>query len=144
MKNLSRILISGVIISAFLMVSGCAVYPARYNEGNGPPQNAPAHGYRYKQQGHDLVYDSNLGVYVVVGLPDYYYFNNNYYRYNQNRWYYSKDLNRDWRDYKDSKLPPGLAKKYGYGRKGKDNRKHDRKDRDDRNDRNDRKGNYDR
>ena len=119
MKGLSRIFITAVIIGAVLMVSGCAVYTARYDEGYGPPPHAPAHGYRYKHQGHDVVYDSNLNVYVVVGLQDYYFYNNYYYKYDHDRWYYSKDLDRDWRDYKESKLPPGLAKKYGHGNKGK-------------------------
>jgi len=61
------------------------------------------------------ILDGNLGVYIVVGLQDYYYYDNNYYRYDRDRWYYSNELDRNWRDYNESKLPPGLAKKYGHG-----------------------------
>src|SRR5262245_650986 len=46
----------------------------------GPPPWAPAHGYRHKQhrayQSHEgsveLVFDSGIGVYAVVGFPNYY------------------------------------------------------------------------
>ena len=41
--------------------------------GHGPPAHARAHGYRRKQvHGYDLVYDSSLGLYVVVGMSDCY------------------------------------------------------------------------
>ena len=39
-----------------------------------PPSHAPAHGQRRKQVcGYELLYDSNWGVYVVVGVRDCYY-----------------------------------------------------------------------
>ena len=48
------------------------------------------------------ILDGNLGVYIVVGLQDYYYYDNNYYRYDRDRWYYSNELDRNWRDYNES------------------------------------------
>lgn len=115
-RNFAGILIAG----AALGVTGCAVYPAHHHDqGYGPPPHAPAHGYRAKYHDHDLVYDSGLGVYVVIGLPDYYYVDGYYYRHSHDGWYYSKELDRDWNGYDDRKLPPGLAKKYNGGHPGK-------------------------
>jgi len=49
--------------------------------GHGPPAHAQAHGYRHKQvAGFELVFDSNLGLYVVVGHHDYYYCVSYFYR----------------------------------------------------------------
>lgn len=110
-QYLSGIMLSGLLLSG----TGCAVYPAHhhhYDNGYGPPPHAPAHGYRAKYQGHDLVYDSNLGVYVIIGLQDYYYGDGYYYRHTDDHWYYSKDLDNHWDNYDDRQLPPGLAKKY--------------------------------
>lgn len=113
MKGLGKSSIKAAVISAILLVSGCAVYPAHYHdEGYGPPPHAPAHGYRYKYQGHDFVYDANLGVYLIIGYADYYFRDNFYYRHRDDGWYYSRQFDRDWQSYKQDKLPPGLVKKY--------------------------------
>lgn len=128
MKGLCKFSIMAVMISAVLVVSGCVVYPAHNGAGYGPPPHAPAHGYRHKYQGHDVIYDSNLGVYAVVGWQNYYFYDNNYYKRDNDRWYYSRDLDRDWREYKEDKLPPGLARQYGH--RNDDNRKDGRGDHD--------------
>ena len=47
----------------------------------GPPPHAPAHGYRHKHEhGVELVFDSQLGVYVVVGWKDHFFSAGRYYR----------------------------------------------------------------
>jgi hypothetical protein len=98
----------------FLLLTGCSYYPVYgHNNGYGPPSHAPAHGYRYKHQGHDLVYDSGLGAYVVVGMTGVYFYDGIYYRYTRDHWYYTRDLGKNWRlNRGDRGLPPGLAKKY--------------------------------
>ena len=64
----------------------------------GPPSHAPAHGYRAKHQGShgsgeiDLVFDSALGVYLVVGVPDRYYWNGHYLRIEGGQWAASVEL----------------------------------------------------
>ena len=119
MNVLHKYLVVAVMISAVTLLSGCAVYPVHHHDaGYGPPPHAPAHGYRHKYLGHELVFDANLGVYVVVDLHDHYYHNDYFYRYDHDHWYYSHDNDRDWREYKNGKLPPGLAKKHGYAYKG--------------------------
>jgi hypothetical protein len=129
MKKLAQLVMISVIASTVLLMSGCAVNPhARHQKTYGPPAHAPAHGYRHKQHGHDLVYDSGLGVYLVLGMPNFYFFNNHYYKYNNDRWYYSTEPNSNWRDYREDKLPPGLANKYHHGKK--DHGKHKGKNKD--------------
>jgi hypothetical protein len=114
MKNMKDLLLT-VFISSALTLTGCAVYPAHHHEhdrGYGPPPHAPAHGYRAQYHNHDLVFDASLGVYIVIGLMDYYFLDDHYYHHRHDGWYYSRDLDRDWHPYKEDKLPPGLAKKY--------------------------------
>jgi len=87
--------------------------------GHGPPPHAPAHGYRYKQQhayahgGGDveLVFDSGLGVYVVVSLPGTYYWNDVYLRLQGERWYAAAHLDGPWKPSTQAP-PPGLRAKH--------------------------------
>ena len=105
------------LAASTLTITGCAVYPVQqdYAYGqysNGPPAYAPAHGYRTINHAPNMVYDSHLGVYVLLDLPDHYYFNNVYYRYNRNNWFYRYKDTDKWRKFDKRKLPPGLARKY--------------------------------
>lgn len=107
------------ISSSIFVLSGCTVRTVHdhHHHGYGPPPHAPAHGYRAKYHEHDLVYDSRLGVYVVVDLPDVFYHDGYFYRYRDDDWYYSRDLDRDWKQSGKKNLPPGLAKNHtGKGR----------------------------
>lgn len=95
--------------------------------GHGPPPHAPAHGYRRKHEqayhSHtgsvELVFDSGLGVYVVVGMRDYYYWNNSYLYVRDGQWWMSTYLDGEWRPRDTSSLPGGLQQKYAAGAKGK-------------------------
>lgn len=122
--NKLKIFLGALFVTSVLFMTGCAVYPMQYsNRGYGPPPHAPAHGYRHKYHDHDLVYDSNLGVYLVIGYPDYYFLGDSYYRHSNDGWYYSKQVDRDWQQYQQARLPPGLARKYhdNDGDRGHDN-----------------------
>lgn len=94
---------------------------ARAHEA-GPPPHAPAHGYRHKHHAQageiELVFDSGLGVYVVVGWPGHYYNDGHYYREADGVWHVSSRLDAGWAALSAKKLPPGLAKKSTRG-KGK-------------------------
>jgi hypothetical protein len=101
--------------------------------GHGPPPHAPAHGHRRKHEqayhSHtgsvELVFDSGLGVYVVVGMSDYYYWNNSYLRISDGRWWMSTYLDGEWRPHDADSLPDGLQARYakaGKGKKGNKNR----------------------
>jgi hypothetical protein len=103
------------MIAVFSLTSCSAVgirYPACAKQGYGPPPHAPAHGYRHKHRhGGELVYDSGLGVYVVIDLADHYYYDNHYYRYHQGGWQVSVRMSGPWDWVEVRTLPPGLQKK---------------------------------
>ena len=85
-------------------------------ERAGPPPHAPAHGYRQKHHARggdiELVFDSGLGVYVVVGWPGHYWHDDHYYRDVDGAWQVSVRLDGGWSAAPSRKLPPGLAKKH--------------------------------
>lgn len=78
----------------------------------GPPPHAPAHGYRHKHRdGAELVYKSGIGVYVVVGHSEHYYYRDKYYRLENGSWEASLHIDGKWAPVPYKKLPPGLRKK---------------------------------
>ena len=122
MLNFLKIIITTVFAGMLLVVTGCAVHHVPHDNtdyGYGPPPHAPAHGYRAKYHQHDLVYDSHLGVYIVVGFRDHYFHDGYYYRHDRDGWHYSRDLDRDWHKNRNGHLPPGLARKYSNQEHGK-------------------------
>ncbi len=94
--------------------------------GGGPPPWAPAHGYRRKHQrayhGHsgtvDLVFDSGLGVYVVVGIPNYYYWDGVYLRLSAGQWLRAPYLDAPWAPCPPDRLPGKLRDKPIKAQKG--------------------------
>ncbi|TMA34498.1 MAG: hypothetical protein E6J87_06765 [Deltaproteobacteria bacterium] len=88
-------------------------------DDQGPPPWAPAHGYRRKhqrayqsrEQTVDLVFDSNVGVYVVVGIPNYYYWNGVYLRIDSGSWWQAPYLDARWAPCVSAELPAGLRYK---------------------------------
>ncbi len=83
------------------------------NRGYGPPPHAPAHGYRRKLPSKgELVFDSDCGVYVVVGLVKHFWLNGQYYRFCNGQWEMSMAIESGWKVVGEEKLPPGLRKKY--------------------------------
>ena len=103
----------------------------REGSGHGPPPHAPAHGYRRKHEqayhSHtgsvELVFDNGLGVYVVVGMSDYYFWNGSYLRIRDGQWWVSTYLDGDWRPHDTGSLPNGLQARYAKS-KGKKSKKH--------------------
>ena len=97
----------------------------REGNGHGPPPWAPAHGYRHKHQHAyqhrestvDLVFDSGLGVYLVVGIPNYYYWNGTYVRLNAGSWYRAPYLDARWVPCPADELPGYLRSKPVKGKK---------------------------
>ena len=89
---------------------GVYEHPGR---GHGPPPHAPAHGYRWKQKHAyhhqeaevELVFDSGLGVYVVLGLPAHYYWEGTYLRVDGGHWCASHHLDVGWHLYAEDSLP---------------------------------------
>jgi hypothetical protein len=121
-----------------LMTASCSRYTAHHtptvSTGNGPPAHAPAHGYRRKHMsGVELVFDSSIGVYVVVGHPGHYYDKGYFYRLEGGLWEMSLSLDGHWKIASEKSLPAGLrvnvkANDNGRGNnrgKGKDKHKKD-------------------
>lgn len=117
-----RVLVLLAVALLTVTVSGCVNRAGvSYGEGGrhysgGPPPHAPAHGYRAKHRHHDMVYDSRLGAYVVLGYDDHYYNDGWYFRYRDGLWQINADLGgRDWRDADQYRVPEGLRhSKYRY------------------------------
>jgi len=116
MKTYKTLLATLFIVTLPVLLSGCsavAVHDHGYEHG-GPPPHAPAHGYRHKHKHHDLEYNSDLGIYVVIGLPDHYFIDGIYYKRTKHGWYSSHDADKGWKEYKKDNLPGKLDKKYGH------------------------------
>jgi hypothetical protein len=85
--------------------------------GNGPPPHAPAHGYRAKTpQGVDVVFDTTLGVYVVLSVPGQYWLDERYYRKRSEGWFVGPGVEGPWTVCATADLPAGLR---GNGSPGK-------------------------
>jgi hypothetical protein len=90
----------------------------------GPPPHAPAHGYRHNHQGHDIAYDTKIGAYIVINIPDTYFHNNMYIRLSTDgRWMVSANLNNGWRVESGTEIPHRLKQQKEYEYKHK-NKKH--------------------
>ena len=81
----------------------------------GPPDHAPAYGYREKHGNGNakvvLVYDTRMDVYVVDGVDDCYYTAGQFYRRVQGAWEWSVCIDGPWRSIAHrNDLPPGLRK----------------------------------
>lgn len=89
----------------------------------GPPPHAPAHGYRHKHHKHDMIFDSGVGAYVVVGWAEHYFDNGVYFRYRDGRWQIGLSLEGgDWKDARDHEVPRGLLRSKKH--KGKHSKHH--------------------
>jgi hypothetical protein len=127
LMNHSQSLRIAAAVTITLFVCGCAPIssvtigmghpPIVHTESHhhqGPPPHAPAHGYRHKhrQQGQELElqFDSALGVYIVMGIPDRYYWNGFYLQMVGDEWHSSESLHSDYKRRDDESLPPGLRK----------------------------------
>lgn len=112
------------IALASALTLGCVVVQPRPVVHGGPPPHAPAHGYRAKHAGGDLVYDEHLGVYVVVGRAGLWFLDGSYFRVVGERWEIATGVAGPWRVARvevvpvrlyESRhphgMPPGQAKK---------------------------------
>ncbi|MFC1604136.1 hypothetical protein ACFL5F_03825 [Planctomycetota bacterium] len=113
-KTITLFVATSVII--LLMTASCSRYGVYHkptvSKRNGPPAHAPAHGYRRKHvHSMDLVFDSSLGVYVVVGHSDHYYHDGYFFRLRGSIWEMSPKLDGHWKIASQKSLPMGLQVK---------------------------------
>ena len=90
----------------------------------GPPPHAPAHGHRHRHHdsGVELVFDSGLGVYAVVGMPNHYWYGDRYLRWAEGRWHASVRLDGVWVVIGGDQVPKHLKSKHASWGKGKHHR----------------------
>lgn len=98
-----------LVLIASMATSACMVV-------HDHPPNRPRAGYVYYYEPDDvrLVFDVGLGLYVVEGHPDCYYYSGRYYRVDNGVWVTTTEFKAGkWKKAKRNSLPPGLAKKMG-------------------------------
>ncbi len=113
-KTITSFVATSAII--VIMTASCSRYEVyrrpTISKRTGPPAHAPAHGYRRKHAaGVDLVYDSGLGLYIVVGLSDHYYHDGYFYRLRGDLWEMSLRHDGGWKVVSGNSLPAGLKVK---------------------------------
>jgi hypothetical protein len=109
---------AGLILALCATGLACTSSPAvRYqqqagpgkSQGHGPPPHAPAHGYRAKtQDGLELVYRADIGVYEFVGRDQYYYKNGVIYHKDSIGWIMGRSVDGPWTSVSEAQIPPGL------------------------------------
>ena len=80
-----------------------------------PPSHAPAHGYRNKTKHHksekaEIVFDSERGVRVVVGMPGIFFEAGKYYRHVDGHWHVSARVDGGWSLVASGAIPGAIAK----------------------------------
>ncbi|MEE8379802.1 MAG: hypothetical protein V3R49_05460 [Gammaproteobacteria bacterium] len=92
----------------------------RYNRQhrNSPPSHAPAHGYRQQHHDVDMIFDSGVGAYIVLGFDNLFFFNNNYMRFYDGYWHYSERHNGRWHRANDRHVPHKLRKARKHNKHG--------------------------
>lgn len=118
---------TAALISGALALASCGTTTVRYGGGSaqpamkkqGPPPHAPAHGYRHKHGDVNLVFKSDLGVYLVDGHSGHYFSEGSYYRSHKGSWQISAHFEGPWSSVSKSKLPKGLQKQHGKAEKKK-------------------------
>lgn len=106
-----------ILAIVLLMTASCSRHrthrePVITTNRSGPPAHAPAHGYRRKHvHGMELVFDSSLGLYVVVGLSDHYYHDGYFFRLHSGIWERCPKPDGHWKVVSDNSLPIGLQAK---------------------------------
>ena len=110
----------GFIRNGFIFLAGLGLTACEHEYQGGPyarrrrwtpPPHAPAHGHRHRHRGGiDLVFDSALGVYLVLGTRQYYH-RDWFYRYRQGIWVRSHSHNGPWREAEGRRLPRALRRR---------------------------------
>ena len=106
--------------SCLLGVPGCALHrtpeaiAAHDGDELGPPPLAPAHGWRRRHpDGVEIVYRSELGAYVVVGVDDAYYCDDVFYLWDSGRWLRAPHFTGPWLAVPASEVPANLTRRPG-------------------------------
>ena len=109
MRSMRKIWLGVIVTAAILLLSSCS--GPTVSRVDSPKPRPPGRAYGNKHlYGYDLVYDSACGLYIVVGLTDYYYNDGFFYRLHGGVWEISVQAD-EWRIITYEKLPPRLKVK---------------------------------
>lgn len=101
---------AGILMTGVATLFSSCAYVADYDHG--PPPHAPAHGYRYRHSdGMMLLFDGDLGLYLVIGQPHHYYHRKHFYRFHKRAWHRRARPHGQWRRIPRHGIPPGLSRK---------------------------------
>lgn len=102
------------LAAGLLALTGCVHdHHHHHKSKGGPPPWAPAHGYRHKHHGPDLVFDARIGVYAVIGHPHVYFHDGHYFRRVSSRWERCRDWKKGkWKGVEVARVPEPLVKHY--------------------------------
>jgi len=108
-----RILTLFLVIFSLLFFSGCrtvAVIPAPVPVAvvHAYPPHSPPNGYRYRYLDHDLMFDIDLGAYIVLGFDGIYFYNNAYLRFDNGDWQAVDRLDDPWHRAQYQQVPTKL------------------------------------
>jgi hypothetical protein len=114
---------TALLATAGFLFAGCIVHhhhggppahPAERHAHHGPPPHAPAHGYRWKHpRDHvEMVFDSEVGVYVVVGHSGVYWDGDRYVRWGDGGWTASARIGGGWVSISSGEVPQPLRTRY--------------------------------
>jgi hypothetical protein len=95
-RSIRSVVLGGALLTSASLLSGCiSVTDPGYR--NHYPPAYPSPGYRYAYPGGPSLYwDSGLGLYTVVGHPDYYWNDGYFYRWSSGYWARSRNWDRGW------------------------------------------------
>jgi hypothetical protein len=102
MTRTKNYLVIALLVSVVVAISACSMMI--------PPNRMASPAGRQERGGMQLVYESNMGVYVVSGYTEHYYYHGRYYRWNNDSWQASSNINRGWAKAPEKTVPPGLRK----------------------------------
>jgi hypothetical protein len=109
MASAHNLCLGVIATAAILLLSSCSGAAAPGTTRAGPHSQGRVYGNRHLY-GYDLTYDPALGVYVVVGLMDYYYEDGFFFRLRSGVWQVSLRAD-DWHAVTREMLPSGLKAK---------------------------------
>lgn len=116
-----RIPVLFLVIFSLIVISGCrtvmvAPTPVQTTVVVGHPPLNPPNNYRYHYRGHNLVYDINLGAYVVLGFDGVYFYNDLYLRFYDGDWQVVERLDDPWHRAQYQQVPGKLRSHRNHNR----------------------------
>ena len=95
-----------------------------------PPAHAPAHGVRAKHKGHapaethksggvEIIFDSERGISIALGLPGVYFQAGQFYRHHDGKWQVSLRADGGWKTAQEHATPDVIRRAHSQGRHAK-------------------------